>query len=130
MDEKQTGFLGKIRVRREENKKAEGDGNRFVDQLMGNIIVNMTKVLPLMSSEAKDESMRAFYGTDAKIQPTSDKVWEAVDSTMDRLKIVNPQLADMIETYDADNSGDRQVAYFFTMMLGAMTNEAASKSEA
>jgi hypothetical protein len=128
MFEGQQSLLVRIKESRARNKQAELTGNSLIGEITRKIIVNMDMLLPVISSEAKNQAMSAFLGTDEKIQISINKVWEAVDATMNRLKIVNPELADMIETYDADQRDERPVAYFFTMFMATMAHESTPKT--
>ena len=130
MQENRQSLLGRIRENRTLNKQAEQTGNNLMGEITRRIIVNMNEFLPVISPEAKNQAMSAFLGTDEKIQPSVDKTYEAIDATMDRLRIVNPELADIIETYDAAQRqrGELPVAYFFTMFMATMTHESTPKT--
>ncbi len=118
MDEKNADFL-KQHGFKQEGDNAEAKGNRLIGDFMRNM-ENVTGILPVLSEEAKDTALKAFFDTDDKIHPSIDAIWQAVDDTMEHIKKVNPQLADLIEQCDAeDTRGQRPVAYFITVLLTA-----------
>lgn len=105
---------------------AEQKGNQLLHKIEGRIMANLVSVLPRISSEAVNEAMAIFYSTDIdNIDPSADKIHETIDTVLERIQKVNPNLANLINDYDAhnDDSSVDEARYFSIMLLTILTHE-------
>jgi|GEM_PF-5078778 len=119
---------GDKQSKKEKGKAAEAAGDSLVAEIEERLISGMQNALPSLPSDAVDETLKVFWNTDEEVSANAKVVYQAVDRIMDKLRVVNPGLAKIIDEFDSEPPQERSAAYLTAMIFTALTHDSTSGS--